>query len=143
MRCVIGDSQSSVVLAGQEYLELRSPVVRKLGIPLLPLTPAVYSGAAEEVAEGLVMEQGWRDQGAMIIYTSRTTGRPKGVLSTHRNLRAVVTRLVHKWAWTKDDVILHVLPRHHVHGVVNTLLCPLWWVPPVQRSAALGEVLKF
>lgn len=34
--------------------------------------------------------------------------------------------LVHKWAWTKDDVILHVLPLHHIHGVVNKLLCPLW-----------------
>nr|XP_039334842.1 malonate--CoA ligase ACSF3, mitochondrial isoform X1 [Saimiri boliviensis boliviensis]XP_039334866.1 malonate--CoA ligase ACSF3, mitochondrial isoform X1 [Saimiri boliviensis boliviensis] len=123
---VICDSQSSVVLAGQEYLELLSPVVRKLGVPLLPLTPAVYSGAVEEVAEGPVPEQGWRDQGAMIIYTSGTTGRPKGVLSTHYNLRAVVTGLIHKWAWTKDDVILHVLPLHHVHGVVNALLCPLW-----------------
>ncbi|XP_031514484.1 malonate--CoA ligase ACSF3, mitochondrial [Papio anubis] len=123
---VICDSQSSVVLAGQEYLELLSPVVRKLGVPLLPLTPAVYTGAVEEPAEVPIPEQGWRDQGAMIIYTSGTTGRPKGVLSTHRNIRAVVTGLVRKWAWTKDDVILHVLPLHHVHGVVNALLCPLW-----------------
>uniref|UniRef100_A0A2K6BDJ7 Malonate--CoA ligase ACSF3, mitochondrial n=1 Tax=Macaca nemestrina TaxID=9545 RepID=A0A2K6BDJ7_MACNE len=123
---VICDSQSSVVLAGQEYLELLSPVVRKLGVPLLPLMPAVYTGAVEEPAEVPVPEQGWRDQGAMIIYTSGTTGRPKGVLSTHRNIRAVVTGLVRKWAWTKDDVILHVLPLHHVHGVVNALLCPLW-----------------
>lgn len=37
-----------------------------------------------------------------------------------------MTGLVHKWAWTKDDVTLHVLPLHHVHGVVNKLLCPLW-----------------
>ena len=37
-----------------------------------------------------------------------------------------MTGLVRKWAWTKDDVILHVLPLHHVHGVVNKLLCPLW-----------------
>lgn len=37
-----------------------------------------------------------------------------------------MTGLVHKWAWSKDDVILHVLPLHHVHGVVNKLLCPLW-----------------
>ncbi|XP_063468641.1 malonate--CoA ligase ACSF3, mitochondrial isoform X7 [Symphalangus syndactylus] len=123
---VICDSQSSVVLASQEYLELLSPVVRKLGVPLLPLTPAIYTGAVQEPAEVPVPEQGWRDKGAMIIYTSGTTGRPKGVLSTHQNIRAVVTGLVHKWAWTKDDVILHVLPLHHVHGVVNALLCPLW-----------------
>lgn len=37
-----------------------------------------------------------------------------------------MTGLVHTWAWTKNDVILHVLPLHHVHGVVNKLLCPLW-----------------
>ncbi|XP_008137987.2 malonate--CoA ligase ACSF3, mitochondrial [Eptesicus fuscus] len=122
----IQDSQSSVVLAGQEYVELLSPVVRKLGVPLLPLPPAVYNGASEEHGVGELPERDWRDRGAMIIYTSGTTGRPKGVLSTHHNIRAVVTGLVHKWAWTKDDVILHVLPLHHVHGVVNKLLCPLW-----------------
>ncbi|XP_071076139.1 malonate--CoA ligase ACSF3, mitochondrial isoform X3 [Desmodus rotundus] len=122
----IQDSRSSVVLAGQEYVELLSPVVRKLGVPLLPLLPAIYSGAAEEHKEEELPERDWRDRGAMIIYTSGTTGRPKGVLSTHHNIRAAVTGLVHKWAWTKDDVILHVLPLHHVHGVVNKLLCPLW-----------------
>ncbi|KAG3256682.1 acyl-CoA synthetase family member 3, transcript variant X2 [Ictidomys tridecemlineatus] len=126
----IRDSRSSVVVAGQEYMELLRPVVRRLGVPLLPLSPAIYLEAAEEPAEG--QEQGqeweweWRDRGAMIFYTSGTTGRPKGALSTHRNIAAVVTGLVHAWAWTRDDVILHVLPLHHVHGVVNKLLCPLW-----------------
>lgn len=37
-----------------------------------------------------------------------------------------VTGLVSKWEWVKDDVILHVLPLHHLHGVINKLLCPLW-----------------
>ncbi|XP_049558791.1 malonate--CoA ligase ACSF3, mitochondrial isoform X3 [Orcinus orca] len=122
----IQDSRSSVVLAGPEHVELLSPVVQKLGVPLLPLPPAVYHGAAEDPGEGWLPEWDRRDRGAMIIYTSGTTGRPKGVLSTHQNIRAVVTGLVRKWAWTKDDVILHILPLHHVHGVVNKLLCPLW-----------------
>lgn len=122
----IQDSRSSMVLAGQEYVELLNPVVKKLEIPLLPLSPAVYNGAAEEPGEGELPERDWRDRGAMIIYTSGTTGRPKGVLSTHHNIRAMVTGLVQKWAWTKDDVILHVLPLHHIHGIVNKLLCPLW-----------------
>ncbi|XP_030153768.1 malonate--CoA ligase ACSF3, mitochondrial isoform X2 [Lynx canadensis] len=123
---VIRDSRSAVVLAGQEYVELLGPVVGRLGVPLLPLPPTVYGAAAEAPGEWRVPEQNWRDRGAMIIYTSGTTGRPKGVLSTHHNIRAMVTGLVHKWAWTKDDVILHSLPLHHVHGVVNKLLCPLW-----------------
>ncbi|XP_015351436.2 malonate--CoA ligase ACSF3, mitochondrial isoform X3 [Marmota marmota marmota] len=126
----IRDSRSSVVVAGQEYVELLRPVVRRLGVPLLPLSPAIYLEAAEKPAEGQVQGQQWewewRDRGAMIFYTSGTTGRPKGALSTHRNIAAVVTGLVHAWAWTRDDVILHVLPLHHVHGVVNKLLCPLW-----------------
>lgn len=34
--------------------------------------------------------------------------------------------LVSEWGWSRDDVILHTLPLHHVHGIVNKLLCPLW-----------------
>ena len=33
--------------------------------------------------------------------------------------------MIKTWAWTPDDVILHVLPLHHIHGVVNCMLCPL------------------
>ncbi|XP_023560980.1 acyl-CoA synthetase family member 3, mitochondrial isoform X2 [Octodon degus] len=123
----IQDSRSSVVLAGPEYMQLVGPVAERLGVPLLPLPPMVYHGAVEEPAAAApVPEHNWQDRGAMIFYTSGTTGRPKGVLITHRSLIAMVTGLVHAWAWTSDDVILHVLPLHHVHGVVNKLLCPLW-----------------
>ncbi|XP_058135550.1 malonate--CoA ligase ACSF3, mitochondrial isoform X2 [Dasypus novemcinctus] len=122
----IRDSQSSLVIAGGEHAALVSPVAHRLGVPLLPLPPADPGEGAAEPAGREAQAWEWSDRGAMIIYTSGTTGRPKGVLSTHRNVEAVVTGLVHKWAWTKDDAILHVLPLHHVHGVVNKLLCPLW-----------------
>ncbi len=62
----------------------------------------------------------------MILYTSGTTSRPKGVVSTHGNLEAQVTALVEAWAWTAEDRILHALPLHHTHGIVNALLCALW-----------------
>ncbi|KAF3817551.1 hypothetical protein GH733_012838 [Mirounga leonina] len=100
----IRDSRSSVVLAGQEYVELLRPLVGKLGVPLLPLPPTVYGAATEEPGEWEVRERNWRDRGAMIIYTSGTTGRPKGVLSTHHNIRAMVSAPVPPcwgfWGWS-------------------------------------------
>ena len=67
-----------------------------------------------------------RNAGALIVYTSGTTGRPKGVLSTRASLDAQVRSLVDAWAWADRDRILHVLPLHHVHGIVNALCCALW-----------------
>ncbi len=63
---------------------------------------------------------------AMMLYTSGTTGRPKGVVTTHGNIRAQVESLVEAWGWTRDDHILLHLPLHHVHGIVNVLTCALW-----------------
>ncbi len=61
------------------------------------------------------------DSPALVVYTSGTTGKAKGVLSTFRNLFHQVTDLVAAWKWHRDDAALHVLPLHHVHGI--TKLC--------------------
>jgi malonyl-CoA/methylmalonyl-CoA synthetase len=62
----------------------------------------------------------------MMLYTSGTTGRPKGVVWTHANLRAQLEALSEAWGWRADDRTLLVLPLHHVHGIVNVLTCALW-----------------
>ena len=46
-----------------------------------------------------------------------------GALHTHGSLAAHVRALVDAWAWHPDDRILHALPLHHVHGVINALHC--------------------
>lgn len=63
---------------------------------------------------------------AMILYTSGTTSRPKGVVTSHANIKAQVTMLVDAWAWTSDDRTLLCLPLHHVHGIINVVACALW-----------------
>jgi len=66
------------------------------------------------------------DRRAMILFTSGTTSRPKGVVSTHANIQAQVETLVQEWEWRPDDRIPLFLPLHHVHGIVNVLTCALW-----------------
>jgi len=63
------------------------------------------------------------DDGALIIYTSGTTGRPKGALHTHRSLYAQCAGLIDAWRWDPSDRIIHALPLHHIHGIVNAWLC--------------------
>ena len=46
-----------------------------------------------------------------------------GALHTHGSLAAHVRALIDAWAWQEDDRILHALPLHHVHGVINALHC--------------------
>jgi malonyl-CoA/methylmalonyl-CoA synthetase len=63
---------------------------------------------------------------AMILFTSGTTSKPKGVVLTHRAIRAQVTTLVEAWEWRESDVIPLFLPLHHIHGIINVLRCALW-----------------
>ena len=65
-------------------------------------------------------------RGALIIYTSGTTSKPKGVLSTHSSLTAQITSLIDAWEWNGSDRSILMLPLHHVHGLVNVLCCSLW-----------------
>ncbi|XP_060924909.1 malonate--CoA ligase ACSF3, mitochondrial [Limanda limanda] len=125
---VISDSQSSLLVAGHPFAEILEPLALKLGLPCLTLPPMSDLGSVgvEDTEDKETSITDWADRPAMIIYTSGTTGRPKGVLHTHSSIQAMVQCLVSEWAWTRDDVILHTLPLHHVHGIVNKLLCPLW-----------------
>lgn len=61
------------------------------------------------------------EQPAVIIYTSGTTGRPKGATLSHRNLATNAAALHEAWGWRRDDVLLHVLPLFHVHGLFVAL----------------------
>jgi fatty acid CoA ligase FadD36 len=59
---------------------------------------------------------------AMVMYTSGTTGPPKGVVISRRAIAADVDALAEAWQWTPDDTLVHGLPLFHVHGLVLGLL---------------------
>ena len=62
------------------------------------------------------------DATAMVMYTSGTTGPPKGVVISRRAIAADVDALAAAWQWTPDDTLVHGLPLFHVHGLILGLL---------------------
>jgi malonyl-CoA/methylmalonyl-CoA synthetase len=65
------------------------------------------------------------DDLALLVYTSGTTSRPKGVMLRHRHLVAQCGAIARAWRMGPDDTLLHALPLHHVHGLVIALLTTL------------------
>jgi malonyl-CoA/methylmalonyl-CoA synthetase len=65
------------------------------------------------------------DDPASILYTSGTTGKPKGAVLSHGNLAASTQTLIQAWQFTDNDVLLHILPLFHIHGLYVALYCSL------------------
>lgn len=88
----------------------------------LPITNyQIPSGLDTGFAENAQTYSTTRNDTAIIIYTSGTTGRPKGAEITHGNLISNLESLHEAWGWQPDDVLLHVLPIFHVHGLFVAL----------------------
>ncbi|MHC1728376.1 MAG: acyl-CoA synthetase [Syntrophobacteraceae bacterium] len=116
---VIEDTTSGTLLAHPDLLDRLKPIAEERGLVLASSTEALSS----PLKPLPVVETHRR---AMILYTSGTTGKPKGVVTTHETLTAQITTLVEAWEWSPDDRILEILPLHHVHGIVNVISCALW-----------------
>ncbi|MEU9169128.1 acyl-CoA synthetase [Streptomyces sp. NPDC048420] len=65
------------------------------------------------------------DAPALVVYTSGTTGPPKGAVIPRRAVATTLDALADAWQWTSDDVLVHGLPLFHVHGLVLGILGPL------------------
>lgn len=117
---VLDDARPEAVVACPSLSGRLRQLVLDRGIPLL-MTPVL-------LRDGLAAELPAVDESreALMLYTSGTTGKPKGVVLTHANLRAQVESLSEAWGWSSDDHILLHLPLHHVHGIVNVLTSALW-----------------
>jgi malonyl-CoA/methylmalonyl-CoA synthetase len=65
------------------------------------------------------------EETALLLYTSGTTGKPKGAAITHRNVAVQASLLHAAWGYTDGDTLLHALPLHHLHGLGISLLTSL------------------
>jgi malonyl-CoA/methylmalonyl-CoA synthetase len=62
------------------------------------------------------------DDVALLLYTSGTTGKPKGAMITHANVAVQAELLGEAWNWQTTDLLLHALPLHHLHGLGISLM---------------------
>jgi malonyl-CoA/methylmalonyl-CoA synthetase len=118
---VIEDSGATCIVVDAALRSVIEPVAIARNIPLLE---AATLFALPPIQRALPTIDAHHD--ALIIYTSGTTGKPKGALSTHGILEAQIESVVDAWAWTERDHILHALPLHHLHGILNALCSALY-----------------
>ncbi|KAG0725061.1 Acyl-CoA synthetase family member 3, mitochondrial [Chionoecetes opilio] len=124
----IRDSEAAVIITTSEY----APKVKQIiaGQQVIVLEEFFFKPSLEDDALRPAHfgqdPQFYAFSDAMILYTSGTTGPPKGVLLSHSNVQSQVGCLHQAWGWTQRDTLLHCLPLHHTHGIINALLCPLY-----------------
>jgi malonyl-CoA/methylmalonyl-CoA synthetase len=116
---LIDDTGSSTLVYDAASTPLLQPMAASRGIRSI-------SYADLSVAQPAPLPDISADRRAMILYTSGTTSRPKGVVTNHLNIAAQIESLVAAWGWRADDRILLCLPLHHVHGIINVVGCALW-----------------
>lgn len=110
---IVGDSAPSVVLAAP-------------GVELPDALAGLERIDVDADADGPVpVEDADEGDPALIVYTSGTTGPPKGAVIPRRAVAATLDALADAWQWTDRDVLVHGLPLFHVHGLVLGTLGPL------------------
>ncbi|WP_282689440.1 MULTISPECIES: acyl-CoA synthetase [unclassified Streptomyces] len=154
---ILADSEPTAVLAGPD--DELPPGLGKLRRVTVDARTAAPSGALEGAkAYGAVpgasamgeaggagearlaaydIGEAGPEEPALIVYTSGTTGPPKGAVLPRRAVAASLDALEDAWEWTGDDVLVHALPLFHVHGLILGVLGPL------RRGGSVRHLGKF
>ncbi|MFB4315770.1 AMP-binding protein [Actinomadura sp. 21ATH] len=112
---ILTDSGAGLLLAARGAYEGEGPPL----VPVDEVPPGTPREAGHEAGHETEQEG---DATALILYTSGTTGPPKGVLISRPAIAAGLDALAEAWEWTPGDVLVHGLPLFHVHGLVLGVL---------------------
>ncbi len=147
-------------LGARELAHILSDAAPKLvvgtGADLAPRTPdhAFLAARVQPSGEASLPELEVDDSPLLVLYTSGTTGAPKGAVLTRRNVAFDLDGLADAWRWTALDTVVHALPLFHVHGLALGLYGSLRvggtlsWLPrfealPLARALRTGDTMLF
>jgi malonyl-CoA/methylmalonyl-CoA synthetase len=120
LRYFLEDSDACMLVCDSLKAPGLAPLADSLGCQMLTLDAdgtGTLADASRHLKGALGIAPRDEDDIAAILYTSGTTGRSKGAMLTHRNLLSNARALVEGWRFTESDVLLHVLPIFHSHGL--------------------------
>jgi malonyl-CoA/methylmalonyl-CoA synthetase len=125
----LGDAEPRIFVCRRDQIDAVRPLAEEKGVTHLLTLGRTDDGSFADQSRDLpatfeTVEAAAGDVAA-ILYTSGTTGRSKGAMLTHRNLSSNALTLHRLWGFRPDDVLLHVLPIYHTHGLfvaTNTTL---------------------
>ena len=123
----LGNAEPALMVCDGADLDTLQPLCDAAGVSALLTLNRDGSGTLidqlQQVAEPLPVVELDGEALAALLYSSGTTGTPKGIMLSHENLRSNAASLVEGWGFTADDVLLHALPIFHVHGLFVALGC--------------------
>jgi malonyl-CoA/methylmalonyl-CoA synthetase len=122
---LFGDAEPAVVVCGTAAAERTAALRPQAQVLTLEAGKGTLLDRADDKPSTFDTVTSVADDVAAILYTSGTTGRPKGARLSHRNLGANALALVGHWGFTRGDGLLHALPIYHVHGLFVACHCAL------------------
>ncbi len=151
----VGDAQPAVVVCDPEACKTFEQGLGADGSAAILTLDRHGNGSLMERANGLAPqdysqpapEHGSAVEGdkaqAALLYSSGTTGQPKGICLSYQNLASNAKALIELWGFKADDCLLHALPIYHVHGLFVAVHCALligarmFWLPHFEAGKAV------
>ncbi|MEX2250239.1 MAG: malonyl-CoA synthase [Parvibaculum sp.] len=126
---LVGDAEPALIVCDPASEAAIGDIATRRGVPHVLTLDAEARGsfidAAAAATNAISPATCSADDLAVILYTSGTTGKPKGAMLTHGNLAANGLALRDAWHFTDEDVLLHALPIFHAHGLFVACHCAL------------------
>ncbi|KAK4202471.1 putative short-chain-fatty-acid--CoA ligase [Triangularia verruculosa] len=125
LQYILNHSEALMLLSTAKFASKAQEVLKtELDVQPTFLQLDKFQGAGEH--EKVTLDKSGPGSAGMMLYTSGTTNRPKGVLIPQAAMTAQARSLIQAWEYAPSDHLLHLLPLHHIHGTINAIFTPLF-----------------